>query len=161
MDEANLSKKALHRAGLALGIGLGGFLDGIVLHQILQWHHLVCRTATCEVHTLAEFKTQSFEDGLFHLAVWCVTFAGVVLLFRAMLHATIVPRGRALAGSMLIGWGSFNLIEGLIDHHLLGIHHVLAGSRYQTLADWTFLVASLLLVVFGSVVRASAHSRLP
>jgi uncharacterized membrane protein len=27
--------------GLFLGIGLGGFVDGIVLHQILQWHHLL------------------------------------------------------------------------------------------------------------------------
>jgi uncharacterized membrane protein len=27
--------------GLFLGIGLGGPVDGIVLHQILQWHHLL------------------------------------------------------------------------------------------------------------------------
>jgi uncharacterized membrane protein len=28
-------------SGLLFGIGLGGFLDGIVLHQILQWHHML------------------------------------------------------------------------------------------------------------------------
>ena len=28
-------------AGIVLGIGLGGFFDGIVLHQILQWHHML------------------------------------------------------------------------------------------------------------------------
>ena len=27
--------------GILLGIGLGGFVDGIVLHQILQWHHML------------------------------------------------------------------------------------------------------------------------
>ena len=27
--------------GVVLGIGLGGFVDGIVLHQILRWHHMV------------------------------------------------------------------------------------------------------------------------
>jgi hypothetical protein len=27
-------------AGILLGLGLGGFFDGIVLHQILQWHHM-------------------------------------------------------------------------------------------------------------------------
>ena len=27
--------------GLLLGIGLGGFVDGILLHQILQWHHML------------------------------------------------------------------------------------------------------------------------
>jgi uncharacterized membrane protein len=24
-----------------MGLGLGGFIDGIVLHQILQWHHML------------------------------------------------------------------------------------------------------------------------
>jgi uncharacterized membrane protein len=28
-------------SGLLYGLGLGGFIDGIVLHQILQWHHMV------------------------------------------------------------------------------------------------------------------------
>ena len=28
-------------SGLLYGLGLGGFVDGIVLHQILQWHHMV------------------------------------------------------------------------------------------------------------------------
>lgn len=27
-------------AGIVLGVGLGGFFDGIVLHQILQGHHM-------------------------------------------------------------------------------------------------------------------------
>ncbi len=27
-------------AGVAPGVGLGGFFDGIVLHQILQRHHM-------------------------------------------------------------------------------------------------------------------------
>ncbi|MGD9755596.1 MAG: DUF2243 domain-containing protein, partial [Acidimicrobiia bacterium] len=30
--------------GLLIGIGLGGFVDGIVLHQVLQWHHLLTNT---------------------------------------------------------------------------------------------------------------------
>ena len=28
-------------AGILLGVGLGWFVDGIVLHQILQWHHML------------------------------------------------------------------------------------------------------------------------
>ena len=28
-------------AGILFGLGLGGFFDGIVLHQVLQWHHMV------------------------------------------------------------------------------------------------------------------------
>ena len=28
-------------AGIFFGLGLGGFFDGIVLHQLLQWHHMI------------------------------------------------------------------------------------------------------------------------
>jgi uncharacterized membrane protein len=28
-------------AGIFLGLGLGGFFDGIILHQVLQWHHML------------------------------------------------------------------------------------------------------------------------
>ena len=27
-------------AGIVLGLGLGGFVDGITLHQIMQWHNM-------------------------------------------------------------------------------------------------------------------------
>ena len=29
-----------------------------------------------------------------------------------------------LFGALLMGWSGFNLVEGVIDHHILGIHHV-------------------------------------
>ena len=28
-------------AGILFGLGLGGFFNGIVLHQLLQWHHML------------------------------------------------------------------------------------------------------------------------
>src|SRR5688500_5971320 len=37
-DTAAPPTKAL---GLPYGVGVGGFVDGILLHQILQWHHMV------------------------------------------------------------------------------------------------------------------------
>ena len=55
--------KPLTRAGVVLGLGLGGFFDGSVLHQILGWHHLVCTTDTCQVNSVAELKTQVTQDG--------------------------------------------------------------------------------------------------
>ena len=33
--------RSLLMAGVLFGLGLGGFFDGIVFHQILQWHHMV------------------------------------------------------------------------------------------------------------------------
>jgi uncharacterized membrane protein len=54
-----------------------------------------------------------------------------------------------LSGAMLAGWGTFNLVEGLIDHQLLGIHHVLPGHPQQLLWDMLFLASGALLVVSG------------
>ncbi len=34
-------RSPLIAAGLFLGLGLGGFVDGIALHQIVQWHHML------------------------------------------------------------------------------------------------------------------------
>ncbi len=145
-------------AGFVTGIGLDGFLNGIVLHQILQWDHLVCVSATCEPRSLAEAKAQTAQDGFFHLAVWVVTLAGVVLLFHAARHPQRQWKGRVLAGAMLMGWGVFNLVEGIIDHHLLRIHHVMAGSPHEALADWLFLALSALLAMVGGVDGCRAAS---
>jgi len=39
---------------------------------------------------------------------------------------------------MLAGWGGFNVVERLIDHHLLGVHHVRVGPD-ELLYDIGFL----------------------
>lgn len=53
---------SLTRAGITLGLGLGGFFDGIVLHQILGWHHLICVTAHCQPQSVAQLKAQNTQD---------------------------------------------------------------------------------------------------
>ena len=52
-------------AGILFGLGLGGFFDGIVLHQILQWHHMLT-SAGVPADTVAGLKLNTFWDGLFH-----------------------------------------------------------------------------------------------
>lgn len=88
----------IRNAGLLLGIGLGGFLDRIVLHQILQW------------------RTTMAAEGWFQLATWLVTLAGVIVLWSALRGPGPLPRGRSLAGWALIGWGAFNLVEGAVNY---------------------------------------------
>jgi uncharacterized membrane protein len=34
-----------------------------------------------------------------------------------------------LWGWVLVGWGLFNIFEGLVDHQMLGIRHVHGGPR--------------------------------
>ena len=69
----------LTKAGIVLGLGLGGFVDGIALHQILGWHHLICTTETCQVETVEALQLQNRQDGFFQLATWLLTAAGMLV----------------------------------------------------------------------------------
>jgi uncharacterized membrane protein len=136
-------------AGILLGMGLGGFFDGIVLHQILQWHHLVCVTEHCQPTSIEQLKQQNRQDGFFHLAVWFLTIAGCYRLFRTATAPGASREPGAFWGALLCGWGIFNFVEGLIDHQILGIHHVLPGSPHQFLADMLFLASGPALFAWG------------
>ena len=139
---------------------MGGFIDGILLHQILGWHHLICTTETCGVETVAELQRQNTQDGFFHLATWMLCAVGVGLLFHAARASQQVWSGRTLVGSMLAGWGLFNFVEGLIDHQLLGIHHVRPGHPEQFLFDMLFLASGGVLILIGSSLAREGPRRL-
>lgn len=34
-------RQSVIAAGVLFGLGFSGFFDGVVLHQILQWHHML------------------------------------------------------------------------------------------------------------------------
>lgn len=142
-------------AGLLLGIGLGGFVDGILLHQVLQWHHMLTSEPGYPAGTVAGLEANTLADGLFHLATWIATATGVWLLYRASRHAAM-PAGRYLLGLVLAGWGTFNLAEGTIDHHILGVHHVKSGSGAAT-ADVAFLALGALLLIGGLAMARRAE----
>jgi uncharacterized membrane protein len=55
---------------------------------------------------------------------------------------------------MTAGWGGFNVVEGLIDHQLLGIHHVLPGSTHELAFDLLFLGFGFVLLVTGARLMA-------
>jgi uncharacterized membrane protein len=58
---------------------------------------------------------------------------------------------RIFVGSIAIGWGLFNLVEGIIDHHILGIHHVRSGP-HQLVWDLAFLAFGAVLVIMGWIL---------
>jgi uncharacterized membrane protein len=142
---------SLAPAGLVLGFGIGGFIDGIVAHQILEWHHMLSSwyppTTEHGVHV------NMVGDGLFHLGCLIAVVVGVALLLRAAPAAT-EGAGRRLTGWMLAGWGWFNLIEGVVDHQLLGVHHVRQGP-HQLVYDLGFLALGAALVAIGTLLGRS------
>ncbi len=151
MEASNQTSK--HRtpliiAGIFLGLGLGGFVDGIVLHQILQWHHMLSNVKP--LVNLPNIDLNMAWDGLFHVLDWVLTVVGVVLLWRAGGRDDVPWSSNIFFGSLLIGAGLFNLVEGIIDHHILGIHHVKSGP-HQLAWDLGFLGVGGLLVLVGWV----------
>jgi uncharacterized membrane protein len=137
------------RAGIVLGLGIGGFFDGIVLHQILGWHHMICTTATCKPLSIPALERQNTQDGVFHLVCWILVVFGLFLLSRAARQGAGVWSGKALAGAIVAGGGLFNFLEGLIDHQVLGVHHVLPGHPSQFLFDMLFLASGVVLLIIG------------
>jgi len=129
----------MRSAGITLGLGLGGFVDGILLHQILHWHNM--GPAIMPPTTMEALLQNMRWDGLFHAAVWLLTVIGVYRLLAEARRGAPVPGGRAFTGLLLLGWGAFNLVEGVIDHHLLGLHHVRDLPAHMPALDWLFLGA--------------------
>jgi uncharacterized membrane protein len=144
--------------GVMLGIGLGGFVDGIVLHQILQWHHMLT-SAGYPADSLPNLVLNTFFDGLFHAVMWIATAIGLFKLDRAIRRGLRWSGGRLLGG-MAIGWGSFNLVEGIIDHHVLGLHHVKESAANPLLWDLGFLAFGAVLVIVGLVLARRAAARM-
>ncbi|HEY0780335.1 MAG TPA: DUF2243 domain-containing protein [Gemmatirosa sp.] len=142
--------------GLVIGVGLGGLVDGWLLHQILQWHNML--SARIPPTSMAAMRANMTADGFFDAGSWAIVVAGVVMLWAAGRRGD-TPTGRRFAGQLIAGWGLFNLVEGVIDHHLLQLHHVIDVPAHVPLADWLFLAVGgvLLLVVGGVMARADTE----
>lgn len=135
--------------GLLLGLGLGGFVDGIVLHQLLQWHHLVSDVDAYPTTTVAGLEVNTLADGSFHAAMWFLVLAGSIAMLKAWREGRVAPSWSFHFGLVLTGWGVFNVVEGLVNHQLLGIHHVRDDLGAPLSWDLGFLAVSVLLIAGG------------
>lgn len=114
-------------AGILLGAGLGGFVDGILFHQLLQWHNML--SSVRPPTNLISMKVNMLWDGIFHALVWLLTLIGLFRLWGAARRGLLGEETMSSwIGTLLIGWGLFNAVEGMIDHFILGIHHVHPGQ---------------------------------
>lgn len=157
MDSTRADFPSVAPAGIVLGIGLGGFVDGIVLHQIFQIHAMLSNRIPMD--SMANMKANMLGDGLFHAVTWIATVIGLALLWHALASRRGPrPSGFAFTGYMIAGWGWFNLVEGIVSHHLLALHHVV-----QTLGasvwDWLFLASGVALIAAGHTMGRSARVR--
>ena len=136
---------------LLLGLGLGGFVDGIVLHQLLGWHHML--SSERSPRTLRGLEVNTVADGVFHAGTWLLVLAGTVALVAAWRSGRLAPSWSSYTGLLLTGWGLFNLVEGVVDHHLLGVHHVRDDLGGPLSWDLGFLASGALLVAVGLALQ--------
>ena len=160
LADARAQPRGIGLPGIFLGIGLGGFVDGILLHQILQWHHMLTSTATANIDigsypadTVLGLQMNTLWDGLFHSVTWLAVLIGLATLYSRVTGSLgRVGASRVLWGWILVGWGIFNLVEGIVNHHILGIHHVISGD-FQMLADILFLVVGASFIIGGWLLQ--------
>jgi uncharacterized membrane protein len=137
------------RAGyLLIGVGAGGLLDGFVLHELLQWHHLWSRRISDQ--TVEGLKDNTLADGIFQTAALAVLLLGVALL----VGREVEPR--PLLGLVLVGWGAFNVIDQLVFHLTIGAHHIRMHVDNPEIYDWAFTAVGVALIAVGWAVARSA-----
>lgn len=147
-----VNRRPLIAAATLLGIGLGGFVDGIVFHQILQTHQML--TGKLPPTSVRNIEINMFWDGLFHAFTWASTMTGMALLWQAGKRPDVPWSTRTFVGGQAFGWGLFNLVEGIIDHHILHIHHV-TETENHLVWDLAFLASGVVLIGVGlALIRA-------
>jgi len=139
-------------AGIFFGLGLGGFFDGIMLHQVLQWHHML--SSWYPVSTIENLEINTLWDGIFHSATYIFVLIGLFLLWRTAHRRHLYWSSKLLIGTMLLGFGLFNFIEGIVNHHLLGIHHVNETVPRDQWIYWDigFTLSGAVMIVAGWLI---------
>jgi uncharacterized membrane protein len=132
-------------SGALIGVGIAGFVDETVFHQLLHWHHFYDRSTPA---------AGLVSDGLFHAFSW---FAIVGELFW---FADLRRRGtwwnlRWWAG-LCLGLGGFQLYDGTVQHKLLDLHQI----RYQVVIwpyDLVWDLAAVIALLVGAALLARSR----
>ncbi|HYD96303.1 MAG TPA: DUF2243 domain-containing protein [Noviherbaspirillum sp.] len=148
--------KGLSGAGFLLGFSLGGFFDGILLHQVMQWHHLLSGIGRPPFDDL---RVQLLADGLFHAAMYVIAAAGLWKLLKARFALVDRASDRLLVAAALIGFGAWHIVDAVLSHWVLGLHRIRMDVPNPLLWDllW-FGVFGVLFVAAGLLMRRPPSS---
>ncbi|HSU93316.1 MAG TPA: DUF2243 domain-containing protein [Gemmatimonadaceae bacterium] len=147
-------------AGIVIGVGLGGFVDGILFHQIMHWHNM--GSSVLPPGTMRALEQNMRWDGLFDAVAWLITLAGIFMLQTDASRGLAIPAARAFSGQLIMGWGIFNLVEGIVDHEILNLHHVRDLPVHIPILDWLFLlIAGLGFIALGALLMRPTPRHAP
>jgi uncharacterized membrane protein len=149
MNKRGRVTQPLLTSAILLGCGMGALFDGILLHQIAQWHNML--SSVRPPTDLAAMKYNMLWDGLFHAAAWLTTGLGIEKLWACGRRSDVIWSNRTFGGGLLLGWGTFNLLEGVLDHHVFQLHHVHPGYA-EAAWDWAFLAWGSVMLLAGMLL---------
>jgi uncharacterized membrane protein len=132
-------------SGALVGVGIAGFVDETVFHQLLHWHHFYDKS-TPDIALVS--------DGLFHAFSWFAIVAG--LFWFADLRRRGTWWGLRWWAGLCFGLGGFQLYDGTIQHKLLGLHQI----RYHV-TIWPYDLTWNILAVIALIIGALLVSRSP
>src|SRR5215207_8294739 len=148
------SFRALARAAFWLGFALSGFFDGILLHQILQWHHLLSGVGR-QGGIFADLRVQMLADGYFHLLMYVIAASGLWLLWRARASLNSEGSARVLLAWLLIGFGIWHFADAVASHWIAQIHRIRMDVENPLVWDVGWLVAfGVAPLAAGLILRA-------
>jgi uncharacterized membrane protein len=111
--------------------------------------------------TVAGLEVNTMADGFFHVASWLFVVGASIVTIAQWRQGRLPPSWGFHLGGVLAGWGLFNLVEGLVDHQLLGIHHVRDDLGGPLAWDLGFLALGLALAAVGWLVQRRGQRRIP
>lgn len=141
LSPANAVPHDLRRLGWSaalLGFGLGGFFDGILLHQILQWHHLL--SGVLPEETVFDLRAQVLADGIFHIVTYAMTVIGLCLLWRVRGILPAPGARQRVTGAGLLGFGVWHIADAVLFHWIIGLHRIRMEAENLLLWDILWLV---------------------
>ncbi|MGE7091488.1 DUF2243 domain-containing protein [Lysinibacillus sp. NPDC048646] len=122
--------------GLLFGLGVVAFIDEVIFHQLLHWHHFYDKS-TANIGLVS--------DGLFHAFSFFATIGSAFLL--ADLHRKHGFWVKRWLSGIFIGAGAFQLYDGIIQHKLMNFHQIRYNVNilpYDVV--WNVLAAILILI---------------
>ncbi|CAN5481080.1 hypothetical protein BH23CHL4_BH23CHL4_21000 [soil metagenome] len=113
------------------------------------------------METVPGLEANTLADGFFHVGTLALTIAGIALLWTALQHEPNPWSTSAFAGLMIAGWGIFNVVEGVINHQILELHHVRENASNLLAWDLAFLFWGAAMILGGWLVAQPEMHRQP
>lgn len=133
-EPSQRSRAAWSPSGILLGVAFSGFFDGILLHQVLQWHHLL---SLVPGPAFQDPRVQIAADGGFHVLMYVLAAIGLVMLWKE----TLGQRPRApFWRDFTLGFGAWNVADVVLFHWILEWHHIRLDTEVPLFWDIGWLV---------------------